>query len=93
MDLKSIAAWALTALAVIFSVLSAIVTVLDKSRARKGGRRVPEATLFTLASLGGAAVMLIVMLLIRHKTKHLKFMLGLPLIILYQALIVYLIVV
>ena len=93
MELRSIATWMLIILAALFSVASLIAVILDKSRARKNGRRVSEATLFTLASLGGAPVMLLSMLLIRHKTKHLKFMLGLPLIILYQALIIYMIIV
>jgi uncharacterized membrane protein YsdA (DUF1294 family) len=47
--------------------------------------------LMTIAALGGSVTMLITMLIIRHKTRHLKFMLGIPVIILIQLSIVFLI--
>ncbi|MBR2406904.1 MAG: DUF1294 domain-containing protein [Clostridia bacterium] len=71
------------ALAVI-SVIAAVITIYDKVIAGSGRRRVPEQTLFLLALLGGAAAMYVTMLLIRHKTKHKRFMLGLPLIVAIQ---------
>ena len=46
--------------------------------------RTPEKTLLILSALGGSVAMLITMLLIRHKTKHVKFMLGIPIIIILQ---------
>lgn len=73
--------WIYLALLII-SALSVIVTVCDKLCAGKRSRRIPEQTLFLLAVLGGAATMYLTMLLFRHKTKHKRFMLGLPLIIL-----------
>ncbi|MBQ9414437.1 MAG: DUF1294 domain-containing protein [Clostridia bacterium] len=76
--------WATAYLAVV-SLLAIIVTVHDKRAAKKRRRRVPEKTLLLLGALGGAAAMLVTMLLIRHKTRKLKFMIGLPLIILLQA--------
>ena len=69
------------------SLVAVAVTVFDKLSARRGGRRIPEKTLFLLAGLGGSAAMYAVMLAIRHKTKHLKFMAGLPIIIIVQAVI------
>ena len=68
----------------LWSIAAAVLTVSDKSRARRHAWRIPEAALFTAAALGGSAAMLLVMLLIRHKTKHPKFMLGLPLILCLQ---------
>ncbi len=68
----------------VVSLGSVIVTVLDKAAAKRHAWRVPERTLLLLAALGGAPAMLTAMLIIRHKTRHLKFMLGLPLIILLQ---------
>ena len=68
----------------VLSILSVILTAADKASAIRHGRRVPELTLFLAAGLGGSAVMYLTMLLIRHKTKHLKFMLGLPIIMLMQ---------
>lgn len=70
----------------IISIISVIVTSHDKLSAERGGRRIPERTLLALASLGGSAVMLLTMWLIRHKTKHKKFMIGIPLIIILQAI-------
>ena len=64
------------------SLVSVVVCVADKRRSkRRGARRVPEATLLWLSALGGASAMFITMLLIRHKTRKIKFMLTLPLMI------------
>lgn len=70
----------------IISLVSVIVTVYDKL-ASKGApkHRTPEKTLLLLAALGGSAAMYITMQLIRHKTKHAKFMIGIPVIMLLQA--------
>ena len=51
--------------------------------------RTPEKTLLVLSALGGSIAMFVTMLIIRHKTKHVKFMLGIPLIILAQAAAVF----
>ena len=66
------------------SLVAMIVTYADKKKAKKGKWRVPEATLLIISALGGSVFMLISMLIIRHKTKKLKFMLGIPLIIAAQ---------
>ncbi len=66
------------------SLLAVVLTVADKRRARTGGWRVRESTLFLVAALGGAAAMLVTMRLIRHKTRHKRFMWGLPVILLAQ---------
>lgn len=72
--------------ACLLSLISIFVTVYDKISAKKGKRRVPEAVLMLLAALGGSAAMYITMLTIRHKTKHIKFMLGIPIIMLFQVI-------
>lgn len=77
--------------AAVVSVVSVVLCIIDKNRAKKHGRRIPEAELMLAGALGGALPMLITMLLIRHKTKHVKFMLGLPLEILLHGIIVFLI--
>ncbi len=61
------------------SLVSVVITVADKMSAKRGGWRVPEATLMTLGLFGGALTMYVTMKTIRHKTKHKKFMIGLPL--------------
>ncbi|MBQ3137635.1 MAG: DUF1294 domain-containing protein [Clostridia bacterium] len=67
------------------SLITFVVTASDKIFAQKNMRRVPEATLLTLALFGGAVSEYITMKLIRHKTLHKKFMVGLPVIIFLQA--------
>lgn len=69
----------------IMSLVSVIVTLWDKHVSKiPGRRRVPEKTLLTLSALGGSVAMYITMLMIRHKTKHPKFMIGIPAIIIAQ---------
>ena len=60
------------------NLLAAGLTIVDKRRARQGRWRVPEATLLLVAALGGSPAMLLTMKQIRHKTRHRKFMWGLP---------------
>ena len=67
------------------SVISAAVTVFDKLSAKVHGRRVPEKSLLILSVFGGSAAMYIIMLAIRHKTRKMKFMAGIPFIMLIQA--------
>lgn len=69
---------------IIISLISVFTTVYDKQAAKRHKRRVPEKNLILLSALGGSASMLVTMLIIRHKTKHLKFMLGIPFIIFLQ---------
>jgi uncharacterized membrane protein YsdA (DUF1294 family) len=64
------------------SLLALAVYAWDKRRARRGGRRVPEATLLWLAFLGGAAGAQLAMHWRRHKTKHLRFRILVPLFLL-----------
>ncbi len=80
--------WGVILYLAVISLISVIVTAADKQFSKKQGRRrVPEATLLLYAAFGGSAAMLITMLLIRHKTRHIKFMLGIPLILLFQAVV------
>ena len=71
----------------LISLISIIVCIYDKkiSKKNKVELRIPEKTLLILSALGGSVAMFITMLLIRHKTKHVKFMLGIPLIMVVQA--------
>lgn len=72
----------------IISLITVILTIYDKNAARKRKFRISEATLILCGVFGGAIAELVTMLLIRHKTRHIKFMLGLPLIILAQGLVI-----
>jgi uncharacterized membrane protein YsdA (DUF1294 family) len=62
----------------------------DKRKAKTRSRRTPEATLFTYALLGGSVGSLMGMYICRHKTKHLSFVLGLPIILVFNVLVIYL---
>ena len=75
----------------IISLMSIIVCIYDKGISKKNRveLRIPEATLLLLSALGGSVAMFVTMLLVRHKTKHVKFMLGIPLIMIAQAAAVF----
>ena len=65
---------------------------IDKSKAKRNAWRIPEATLFLVALLGGAIGSTLGMHFFRHKTKHWYFRLGMPAIaILEYALLGYLV--
>ena len=70
----------------IISIVSVCVTIYDKWAAKKRPKeRTRESTLLLLSALGSSVAMLLTMFTIRHKTKHMKFMIGIPLIIAVQA--------
>lgn len=71
------------------SVIGVFMTIYDKRAAKRKKRRVPERTLLTVGILGAALPMYLAMLTIRHKTRHKKFMWGLPCIILVQIGLLY----
>lgn len=60
---------------------------IDKKHAIKGKWRAPEAKLFSIAALFGSLGIWIGMYLFRHKTKHLKFVILIPFILIIQAYI------
>lgn len=83
MILKIIWAWLL-----LWSFVAFIAMGADKRKAQKGKWRVPEATLFLFALLGGGLGATLGMHVFRHKTKHWYFRWGLPLILLVQVALV-----
>ena len=52
---------------------------LDKAKAKRKGGRIPERTLLWVARLGGGAGCWLGMVLFRHKTKHIRFKILVPL--------------
>ena len=75
----------------VINIISIIVTIYDKLCAIGRKWRVKESTLLLLSFLGGSVGMYITMLLIRHKTRQIKFMLGIPAILLFELLIIFLV--
>lgn len=68
-----------------------LLMLIDKWKARHNRWRIPEATLMWVAALGGSVGSLLGMYTVRHKTKHPKFTVGIPLILVVQiALAIYL---
>ena len=61
--------------------------LIDKENAKEGLRRIPERLLFAVAVLGGSLGSLAGMYLVRHKTRHLRFTLGIPIILAVQVLL------
>lgn len=72
------------------SLITVVATCLDKFFAKRDMRRISEKALILLAVFGGSIAEYVTMRLIRHKTLHKKFMLGLPLITLLQVGFVFL---
>ena len=72
------------------SIVASIYTLIDKLAAITKKRRVSEAGLFAIALVGGAAAEYLTMLSIRHKTRHKRFMIGLPIIIFVHAVLLFL---
>lgn len=70
--------WGLIVYYILISLYGIAITVSDKKRAVKGKRRISENHLMITGLLGASLPMFITMKIIRHKTKHLKFMIGLP---------------
>ncbi len=64
---------------------------LDKYKAIHHAWRIPERTLILLAVIGGSVGALIAMYTVRHKTKHKKFVIGVPAILIVQIVLAYLI--
>lgn len=66
------------------NLLAFVLMALDKSKARRNARRIPEKVLFLTAIIGGSIGAIAGMYAFRHKTKHLQFVVGLPVILLLQ---------
>ena len=64
-----------------------LLMLIDKQKAIKNRWRIPESTLMLVAALGGSIGSLAGMYTFRHKTKHLKFTLGIPAILILQLLL------
>ena len=69
---------------IIINAAGFLLMLADKLKAKRGAWRIPEKTLIGVAALGGSVGSLIGMYLFRHKTKHIKFTLGIPLILAVQ---------
>ncbi len=80
--------WPLWAALGVMNLVTFLVYAYDKhiARQKKGKRRVPERTLLLLSFLGGCVGALCGMVFCRHKTKHAKFLVLVPLSVLLWTL-------
>ena len=74
------------------NIVSAIICFTDKLFAAKHMYRISEKTLFVLSFIGGSVGMYCAMKLCRHKTKHKRFMIGIPIIIFFQIILLTLLI-
>lgn len=68
-----------------------LLMLIDKRKAQKRKWRIPEATLITVAALGGSIGSLAGMYLFHHKTRKPKFSVGIPSILIAQCICIYLV--
>lgn len=73
----------------IINAISFLLMLIDKQKARKKRWRIPERTLLGVCAVGGSLGGLLAMVLVRHKTLHKRFSIGIPLMLLLHAAILY----
>ena len=69
---------------VVVNLVGFIIMGVDKKKAQKGAWRIPEATLFLVAIIGGSIGSIAGMQIFHHKTKHWYFKYGMPAILILQ---------
>ena len=72
---------------IVMNVAAFVVMAIDKGRAQAGKWRIPENTLFLVTGLFGGLGGVLGMQLLRHKTKHTKFVIGFPLLLAAQVIL------
>ena len=72
---------------IIINAIGLLLMLADKRAAKKSAWRIPEARLMSIALSGGCFGIYAGMMLFRHKTKHPKFSIGVPLIIIFYILL------
>lgn len=71
------------------SLFGSFLMIIDKQLAIHHKKRISEKTLILTAALGAASFMWITMYLIHHKTRHIKFTAGLPLLMVLHGLLLF----
>ncbi len=73
---------------IIVNLVGFLMMGIDKRKAIKGAFRIPEATLFIVALIGGSIGSIAGMYTFRHKTRHFSFVYGMPAILILQVVLV-----
>lgn len=74
---------------VLVNIIGFLVMGLDKAKAKRKAWRIPEKTLFAVAILGGGFGTCMGMYVFRHKTKHWYFVIGMPVILIIESVLIY----
>ena len=80
---------AAAALLLVMNIVTFIAFALDKHYAKIGHRRISERTLLLLTLFGGSTGALFGMTVVRHKTKHAKFVVLVPLFLLLHVIVIF----
>jgi len=72
----------------LINAIGLLLMLVDKQKARKNLWRIPESTLMLIAIAGGSLGCIMGMRLFRHKTRHPKFYIGLPIILTLQIVLI-----
>ena len=72
---------------ILVNAIAFLLMLIDKQKAKKKKWRIPEATLMGSAAIGGSIGALAGMYTFRHKTKHPKFTIGVPVILVLQLIL------
>ena len=76
---------------IIINIITFIIIIIDKRKARKKSYRISENTFIFLSIIGGSIGTILAMTIFRHKTKKKKFYIGVPIIYLIDQVIILLI--
>lgn len=76
----------------IINAVGWLIMLIDKQKAKRKAWRIPEATLMGVAAIGGSLGSLIGMYQFRHKTKHRKFTIGIPLFLIVHIVLLILLI-
>lgn len=73
----------------VINIITLVAYGMDKRKAKKESWRIPEKTLLLLTAVGGSIGALLGMYGFRHKTKHLKFVLGVPVLFAFHVVLLF----
>lgn len=73
----------------IINALGFALMLIDKHKAKKKRWRIRESTLLWVAALGGSVGSLVGMYTVRHKTKHMQFVIGIPAMFIVQSALLF----
>ena len=73
---------------VLINLIGLLAMYIDKRKAKKGSYRIQEKTLFYITFLGGGIGSIAGMYLFRHKTKKIRFTIGIPVILILEIILI-----